>query len=294
MLAPRPCIIGISYVALGLFAVGTSWAQEAAVEGTAVTLNCPEATLTVAVDINDGGTVVGRCTVKGRTFGFIYDQGEDGSEGTFTLFEFPGAVRTEAWGINERGDVIGQYIPPGESRLRGFIRSASGEYVALDRTGEFHVMPEDINNAGFAVGCMHNYGTMHGWIAKSAAFLSFTPAYEMYTGVNESGTVVGWGWLASAAGATSFAQSGLGRSEIVYPGAANTQAWGVNQYGHVVGWFGPTSGGTGFRLRDGQFAPIVVDGAAWTRAFGVNSAGQIVGAFSAGGAVRGFLLVPSD
>jgi uncharacterized membrane protein len=277
-----------------VFAGGGLSAQDIAVEGATVTLNCPGATLTAAADINDSGTIVGRCTVAGRTVGFIYERGENGEEGTYTTFEFPDAARTEAWGINERGDVIGQYVPPGETRLRGFIRSAAGEYVTLDLPGDFNVMPEDINDAGFAVGCLHNSGTMHGWISKGTEPVSISPAYEMYTDVNESGTVVGWSWPTPVGGSFSFVQSGLGRTEFRYPGASNTQAWGLNQYGDVVGWFGPTSGGTGFRLRGGQFATIALAGAAWTRAFGVNSAGQIVGAYRAGTATRGFLLVPSE
>lgn len=294
MNAIRAYVTGLTCTALGVFAGGTSSAQDAPLQGNVITLNCPGATLTVARDINDTGTVVGRCVVGGRTLGFVYEQGDGGANGTFTTFEFPGAARTEGWGINARGDVIGQYVPPGEDRLRGFIRSASGEYVTLDRPGDFQVMPMDINSAGFAVGCMHNFGTMHGWIAKGLEPVSVSPAYEMFTGVNESGTAVGWSWPASAAGAISFVQSGVGRMEIGYPGASNTQAWGLNQYGDVVGWFGPTTGGTGFRLRDGQFATIVVAGASWTRAFGINTSGQIVGAYRAGSATRGFLLVPSE
>ena len=280
----------VIFAALGVFAARTGWAQDA-VAGSYTTLRCPQAALTVAVDINDSGTITGRCVIGGVTHGFIYEPDDDGA--TYTMFDFPGAARTEGWGINERGDVIGQYLPPGEVRLRGFIRSASGAFVTIDRPGEFHVMPEDLNNAGFAVGCMHNDGTMHGWISKGIEPVSVGPAYEMYTGVNESGTLVGWSWPTRVDGSFGFVRSGLGRTEIRYPAASNTQVWGVNQYGHVVGWFGPSTGGTGFLLREGQFASVAVPGAAWTRAFGINSTGMIVGAYRSGSTTSGFLFIPA-
>lgn len=277
--------------AMGLL-IATAALAQSAVTGTVVTLKCPGATLTVASDINDSGAIVGRCAVSGVVHGFLYEKGTGYDDGVFTVFDFPGAIETQAWGINERGDIAGYYKMPGDTVYSGFVRSAAGNYTSLDRPN-LNIMAGDINNAGFVVGCLHNPGTMHGWIAMGGTPVALGRAYEMYTDVNESGTVLGWGYAAPSSN-VSFTLSGVGRTEIQYPGATNTQGYGLNQQGHIVGWFGPGTGGTGFRLRDGVFSSIAVPGATYTRALGINSAGHIVGMYRAAGATSGFVLVPSD
>ncbi|MGE5358524.1 MAG: hypothetical protein ACM3NQ_05855 [Bacteroidales bacterium] len=80
--------------------------------------------------------------------------------------------------------------------------------------------------------------------------------------------------------------------EFGYPGAANTQAWGINQAGDIVGWYGASPSATGFlRRHDGQFAQVAVPDATFTRPLGINEAGTIVGATGGPGSTHGFVLV---
>ena len=134
----------------------------------------------------------------------------------------------------------------------------SGAYEIIDRDGSMNTMPEDINDAGYTVGCVHQGGMMLGFVFNGGTFLSIESAGNMYTGVNESGTAIGYGFTPPA-GNASFILSGVARVEFSYPNATNTVAWGLNQAGDVVGWYGIAASSRGFlRLHDGQFKQIAV------------------------------------
>jgi uncharacterized membrane protein len=241
----------------------------------------------VATDINGSGTVVGRCQVAGTWHGFSYDDGGDVQ--TFDV-DIPGATGTEAWGINERGDIVGFYTVATDSLYHGFVRhSSSGVFEKIERGGAFNTMPEDINDAGYVVGCVHNNGLMTGFVWKAGQFLSISPLNSMFTGINESGTSIGYDFVPPPV-IHSFIVSGVDRVEFEYTGSTNTQAWGLNQAGDVVGYFA-AGGAKGFvRSHDGTFSAFALQGAGATRPLGINDAGTIVGAYVAGGVTRGFVL----
>lgn len=90
--------------------------------------------------------------------------------------------------------------------------------------------------------------------------------------------------LCAAAAAQTF-------TPIDFPGAASTQAWGINAYGEVVGFFvNPDNTVHGFRLKGGGFSPIDFPGASNTQAYGLNAQGDVVGTYVMAGATHGFLL----
>jgi len=88
---------------------------------------------------------------------------------------------------------------------------------------------------------------------------------------------------------------------INFPGAAGTEARGINNFGEIVGFyvlgrsdcdFGFT-GCTihGFKLVNGHFTTINVTGSDHVKVLGVNDGGDIVGAYSTSdGHIHGFLL----
>jgi uncharacterized membrane protein len=247
------------------------------------TLNYPGAVTTGASGINDSATIVGFYYNKdGSEHGFLYE-GQ-----SFTSFDYPGASWTEASGINQAGDVVGYYGYATDNLMHGFLRTADGEFSTIDRLGRFNTMPRGINSSRTIVGCMHNLGTMHGWVMQNGAFVSLGPAYAMYNDINDAGTIVGWSYAAPGS-IRSFVLSGAGRVDFDYPGATNTQAHGVNAYGAVVGWYFVAAIGHGFLLRDGQFQSIDIPGATRTRAFGINSAGTIVGDYKDATGIHGFV-----
>jgi probable HAF family extracellular repeat protein len=68
---------------------------------------------------------------------------------------------------------------------------------------------------------------------------------------------------------------------IDVPGAASTQAFGINERGDVVGAYTDTGGNShGFRLSDGRFRSIDFPDAILTTARGINDDGEVVGAFA--------------
>lgn len=74
------------------------------------------------------------------------------------------------------------------------------------------------------------------------------------------------------------------------PGPVNTQAYGINDKGQIVGGFGDSSGSHGFLDTQNNFTALDVPGAAGsTTAFGINSNGLIVGWHLAYGRRHGFL-----
>jgi uncharacterized membrane protein len=75
------------------------------------------------------------------------------------------------------------------------------------------------------------------------------------------------------------------------PGAAATQAFGIDSPGQIVGFYFDAAGTPHGFLRDkGGFNTIDVPGALETFAFGINPAGQIVGLYEkADGTFHGFV-----
>jgi hypothetical protein len=67
---------------------------------------------------------------------------------------------------------------------------------------------------------------------------------------------------------------------IDYPGAASTEARGINNHGHVVGRYFASDGGIHGSFYDGvAFQEIAFPGAYHTDAIGINDQGQIVGTY---------------
>jgi len=77
---------------------------------------------------------------------------------------------------------------------------------------------------------------------------------------------------------------------IDFPGAAGTQAWGINTRGDVVGEYTVAGVTHGFLLSGGNYTAIDFPGATSTRAVAINPRGDIVGSYTSAGVTHGFLL----
>ena len=247
-------------------------------------VNYPGAIATHLKGINDNGVMFG-----------IYWNG-DGSEHSFTYdgatyksIDHQGSTWTQAGGINQNGDVVGFYGIAADNLIRGFLLTHDGTWTDLNIPGRFNFMPEGINSNQTIVGCMHNPGTMHGWTMQNGSAVSFSPAYEMYNGINDSGAIVGWK-RTDPSTVVGFILTGSGEMEFSYPNTSDTEPWAINDYGDVVGRYGPNSSRHGFLLKDGEFTSIDVPNAKATVAMGINNPGTIVGFFiDANGRHHGFV-----
>src|SRR5579884_3552032 len=97
------------------------------------------------------------------------------------------------------------------------------------------------------------------------------------------------------AGGLTQARAGFVFTNLAFPGAAETDALGINDGGQIVGdYFNPGGNVTfgpyqGFLLSGGSYSTIDFPGSSWTRAFDINNSGQIVGD-EITGQIHGFLL----
>lgn len=86
--------------------------------------------------------------------------------------------------------------------------------------------------------------------------------------------------LAGCAIATSPARAGYQYTTLDVPGALETQAYGIDDAGRVVGAYRDAAGWHGFRWAGGSVTTLDFPGAAYTDAFGIGPGGTIVGSTS--------------
>ena len=105
-------------------------------------------------------------------------------------------------------------------------------------------------------------------LLKGNKIMSRTTFYAALTGV-----ILTVGMAAEAPASRTFTQ-------IDYPGAAVTTAFGVNSDRDVVGYYVDSTGNVhGFLLSGNQFSPIDYPGALITIARAINNKGDIVGSY---------------
>src|SRR5262249_52379714 len=110
--------------------------------------------------------------------------------------------------------------------------------------------------------------------------------------INERGDVVG-AYVDDLGVRHGFLLSNDVASNIDFPGATRSDAFGINNSGAIVGDFFDAAGTVhGFVLQDGALRQLDFPGAADTQALSINNAGDIVGAWDTDPNTRGhgFLL----
>jgi len=220
----------------------------------------------------------------------------------YSSIDFPGGDLTTARGINNHGDIVGSYriTPPRHALLisdGNFIPLAPGTILATHFSEAFKS-----NDRGDVVGeFAGDDGFVHGFFFSNGALttLDFPGASDtMATGINESGTVVGFWDIVDAFGNVivdhGFTWKDGQFSQVDFPGAADTAVFGINARGDLVG--GWDSGITspfehGFVISHKSATSFDVPGATVTQADDINASGDIAGAYiDAAGGEHGFLL----
>jgi len=224
-------------------------------EMTELNVPVPGARGTIPFGMNGAGDVVGFFfDAQLAQHGFLWP-----AHGDFTVIDGPGAFRTNAHGINAAGDVVGHYDVSTGDRRRGFLRDRSGTITTIDLDNATGVAPNGtwgnwINNRGDIVGTFFD-GSIHGYLLSS--------------------------------GTTT-------QLDVPFPGVTETQAWGMNSQGDIVGQY--TAGGRTMpfkRDRHGNYESLDIPelaAAPVVSAFSINPSGDIVGQYTAGGVTRGFVL----
>jgi uncharacterized membrane protein len=173
---------------------------------------------------------------------------------TLTSIEYPGGTGTDLRGINSRGDIVGAF------------QVAPPRHALLIRMGQF--LPLGPNTALATNPSRAHKVNDHGDVA---GFLSGDDGFQH-------------GFLYTAGGALT---------QLDYPGAADTFAYGINNSNTVVGVYDtdPNSDDAhGFIWSNGVFTPFDVPGAIVTIILAVNDRGDLGGVWANDTEVHMFLV----
>ncbi len=232
-----------------------------------VTLDIPEA---AATGINNCGQIVGTAYDGWAGTGFITD-----TTGNYTSIVYDGPVEWEyygtyAWSINNKGEVHGFYCC--DDADVGFVRSTGGSFTKLNSNPNTNDIYGN-NDSGDFVGFFWDdewYLYYGKYVNGTTTFIEDYLPYD----INNMGRMAGIGY----SGAVITNGSGTIETSFNYASGGYTDAYGINESGHVVGCFWPSGGGgTGFlRTPDGTLTAIN-SGASETCAMGINDSRQVVG-----------------
>lgn len=247
----------------------------------------PEATRTIAIDINDSGQIVGVFEDAFGLHGFL----KDGD--TFEQIDFPGAEATFVKGINNLGHMVGSYeSETGTDVLteHGFLKIGTS-MSPIDVTGATRTIPQGINDDGVITGVFSEEDDTETFLRAFVLENSVVTPFDVpnqtgipYTrayGINNFGEIVGYG--ASALSSPIFIKSGDTFTEI---GQGFPQGLGINDDGDVI--IGFPDGSNIFVDQTGSHNIDLSSGIG----VGINNSDHIVGLISDIDGTHGFLAIP--
>ncbi|HEY1920187.1 MAG TPA: hypothetical protein VGH27_31835 [Streptosporangiaceae bacterium] len=220
---------------------------------------------------------------------------------------FPGSAQTQVTGLNNIGDSTGFWVNNAGTN-RGFVEwngvFTSYTDPASPKTAGSVNQLLGINNKGVAVGFYNDAkGHAHAYEVNQATGV-FTalkaPGVSVTaTAINTNGFIVGF---ATKAGVTSsWLRTSSGQlTSFQFPGGSDTQAFGINIHGEIVGSYLDGAGVMhGFTLKN-PLGPVShwqsiddPNGIGSTLINGINDAGDLVGFYTdAAGNTDGMLATP--
>ncbi len=241
-----------------------------------------DVTSTQVVGINDMDVISGGYNdFAGTVRGFFL------SGGKYTSVEVPDAVFTELGRGNSKGQFTGDYVAQ-DGIDRPFVRNADGSLILFPGfPGASATYAIEINAKGDLLGAytLDPMGAkgFKGYILVGLNFQTFsypgatvTNTYAL--GWNDAGTVVGSYTTTTANEEHGFIRTAAGAfTQIDVPNSKQTEVFGINNGGDIVGRFLDASGKNhGFLRRGTTFTTIDYAGPN-TFAFGINNKGTIVG-----------------
>jgi probable HAF family extracellular repeat protein len=239
---------------------------------TFTTIDVPGAVYTGVWGINKTGDIVGNFGQNANldSHGFLY------SNGTFTYFDYPSEVVTVPMEINDSGLVVGY---AGQNPAVSFLYDGT-TFTTIRRGNDSATYIFGANNAGDMVGGTGTIYTTKAFEMRNGHYKQINfPGQYVYgyaSSINNLGVVVGW--TSSPEHGYAY-RNGKFRS-IDFPGANETEAWGINDSGVIVGWYAAPGGCVcGFASRNGKYISFGYPGAD-TYAVRINASGQIVGQYT--------------
>ncbi len=219
-----------------------------------------------------------------------------------------GAAQTQVTGLNDNGVLVGLFSRTNKlDNVNGFtgfyLKNGVARKVSFptgnNASPSFNELV-GINNAGIAVGDFEDAsGNMHGYRynINNHRFARITVhgiGSLTATAINGVGSVVGY-YTNGSGRIVSFLRRANGTVvTFAKAGAQETQAFGLNERGAVVGAYTIGNSSFGFIWRAGRFRTVSdPGGVGGTVINGINNAGDLVGFYTdAHGNCNGFLAVP--
>jgi hypothetical protein len=131
---------------------------------------------------------------------------------TYTQVDYPGAVDTSInGGPNPQGTSVGSWFDGTDTH--GFSRTADGVFTSFDPAGSISTTPNYINPQGVIVGGYYDGTSTHGFILDGGNYTIVNAsgaAGTELTGINTSGTMVGFTCSDPACGTTGNANTAAG------------------------------------------------------------------------------------
>ena len=161
-----------------------------------------------------------------------------------------------AFGINNRGDVVGAWVDSAGLQ-HGFLWSANGTFTSIDVPGAIRTLARGINDAGDVVGVYDNPDKRRAFLLSGKGVLTLIdlpgtlgpPINGTWaTSINDPGDIVGPGFDGSIHGYLISGDT-VTQLDAPFAGAMNTQAYGLNSRGDIVGYYMVGTKSLGF-LRD--------------------------------------------
>ncbi len=212
---------------------------------------------------------------------------------------YPGAAQTYPNGLN-LDLIVGFYSQP-EAFDYGYIQSGN-TFVTAQPTGSVGSYLFSINRSGLAAGGYCSSGAIvcgslsgnHGYTFNAHTGAITTIDYPgagttIAYGINDTGMVVGGYCVQGVEGCPldlflgsshGFMDNNGVFTQLDFPGADETTAFGINNAGMIVGTYEQgLSIVHAFIYENGAYTDINFPGANWSEAWGVNDLGVVVGRF---------------
>ena len=234
---------------------------------------------------------------------------------SFLNENFPRGAQTQVTGLNDQGVTVGFWSTQNTASM------TNNNFGFYEQHGRFHEVnfpigdaaspPVDqllgVNDRGIAVGFFTNDAGLNRGYEYNIRTHRFSrvqipgmrglgPSLTA-AAINNHGDVAGF-YNKTSAQVDAFLKLGWGKFiTLAYPGAAMTQAFGVNDSDEVVGTYTTGTGNAavthGFTWKAGKYKSVNISGASSTAINGVNDEGDLVGFFTdAKGNTDGLLALP--
>ena len=315
--------MGLATVASGALAFALAGPASASTGYHFRTLNNDrDVTFNQLLGINNSGVIAGYfgSGAKGHP-NKGYRLFPDYGQGNYANENFPGSKQTQVTGLNDNGVTVGFWSTQNTASMTnnnfGFY-AAGGRYYNVNFPTGDNASPQvdqllGVNDHDVAVGFYTNgQGSNRGYTynIRTRQFTrvlppGFTSSTSLHspsltaTAINNYGDVAGF-YAKSSSQTDAFLRLHDGQFiTLAVPGAAMTQAFGVNDRDEVVGAYTTGSGSNaathGFTWRAGSGFRTVDDphGHGTTTINGVNNAGDLVGFYTdSAGNTDGMLALP--